>query len=286
MNRFHTPVLLDEGVAGLTVKLNEKYIDATVGDGGLAEQIDKRSGIVLGIDRDRDAIQRAGDRLKGRNVTLVHANFRDLETVAKARGFGTVAGIIFDLGVSSNQLDSPERGFSFRFPNAILDMRYDSSSGEPAGELINRLSEVELYEIFAEFGEEERARSIARAVVRARRLKPITIAGDLVEIVRSAVAGPIMLRRSLPRVFQSLRIAVNDELGALKSGLLGAERLLKPGGRLAVVSFHSLEDRTVKLFMRRPQWAMITKKPTRPGSNEIRANPRSRSAKLRVAQKI
>jgi 16S rRNA (cytosine1402-N4)-methyltransferase len=286
MSTYHTPVLLRETIEGLDVRTGEKYIDATVGDGGHTEEIAKRGGIVLGLDADESAIARAGTRLRDKKVVLVHANFRDLETVAEHEGFGEVRGILFDLGVSSDQLDNPQQGFSFRSPEALLDLRFDKSRGETAAALVNRLSSEELYEIFTEFGEEERARSIVRAVVLARKLAPIRTTGDLAGSVAAAIPNPIQMPRSLARIFQGLRIAVNDELDALHAGLVSSERLLMHGGRLAVISFHSLEDRIVKQCMRKLSWMTVNKKPVRPDDDEIRANPRSRSAKLRTAIKI
>ena len=286
MSNYHTPVLVAEVLTGLTVRAGEKYIDATVGDGGFTLEIVRNGGVVLGLDADKDALARAKERLGDRNAVFVHANFADIASVAKREGFDPVTGIVFDLGVSSYQLDTEDRGFSFRSPEAPLDLRYDAGRGEPASELVNRLSVDELYEIFTKFGEEERARSIARSVVRTRRLKPIQTTGDLADIVREAVSNASEHTKSLARVFQALRMAVNDEAGALVNGLSGAQRLLRSGGRLTVISFHSLEDRVVKKFMLGPEWIPITKKPMIPTTDEIRRNPRSRSAKLRIAQKI
>jgi len=265
---YHTPVLLTDAVELLAVQPGKKYIDGTVGGGGHAAEIIKRGGILLGVDIDRESIDFARQRL-GKNVTLVQGNFRDIERIAKENGFSEVDGVLLDLGVSSHQLDTPERGFSYRFGEAPLDLRLDQSKGETAAELIDRLNEDELYEILAKFGEVDRARELVGAIVRSR---PIKIAGELLQIVGT---------KDAPQVFQALRIAVNDELAALKDGLAGSEKLIKRGGRIVVISFHSLEDRMVKWFM--SDWKVITKKPIR-GDKEN--NPRARSAKLRAAEKL
>lgn len=253
----HIPVLRNQAVDGLRVSPGRRFIDATFGAGGHASEIVRRGGEVLGIDVDPDT------------PAPVHGNFRDIERIAKAHGFYEVDGILFDLGVSSHQLDSPERGFSFRF-DAPLDMRL-GKTGETAGDFLQHISESELYEILAKFGEIDRARQLAHAISRAR---PIRTTGDLLHGVG---------RHDAPQVFQALRIVVNDEIGALKAGLAGARMLLRPGGRLVVISFHSLEDRVVKQFMQSGGWNVITKKPIR-GAGE--ANPRARSAKLRIAEKL
>jgi 16S rRNA (cytosine1402-N4)-methyltransferase len=262
----HTPVLLEEAVGGLQVAPGKRFIDATYGGGGHASEIVRRGGEVLGIDVDPDTGPHA-----------VHGNFRNLEEIAKKEGFTDVDGILFDLGVSSHQLDTAGRGFSYRFGDAQLDLRFNQNEGETAAELLERVSEDELYEILATFGEEEHSRAIATAIIRARRVSPVLTTGDLLKIIN---------KKSASQVFQALRIVVNDELNALKKGLEGAKKLLKPGGRLVVISFHSLEDRIVKKFMKTDAWKLITKKPVVAGTEEIRANKRSRSAKLRIAEKV
>lgn len=261
----HTPVLVDEVLHGLDVREGKRYIDATFGFGGHSREIAKRGGVVLGIDVDPD-------------TEANHGNFRDIETIAKENGFDTVDGVLFDLGVSSNQLDTPERGFSFRYPDAPLDFRMDPSQGIPASEYIRRLSEEELYEILAKFGEEERAGPIAHAICRTRSVNSIKTTGDLARVIGGSM-------KTKARVFQAIRIAVNDELEALKEGLAGAVRLLTIGGRLAVVSYHSLEDRIVKREIERLGLRPINKRPMTPRANEIQENHRSRSAKLRIAVK-
>lgn len=273
MNGTHVPVLVTEVIEAFGVSPGKNYIDATVGLGGHTAEIVKRGGIVLGIDQDKEAIELVQERL--RNTTLVHGNFRDIEKIAHENGFGSVDGVLFDLGVSSLQLDTPQRGFSYRYTDAPLDLRMDQSKGETAAELINRASEKELYDIFSQFGEEQHSRSISEALYRAR---PVRTVGDLVRIVGTN-------KSVLSRIFQALRIAVNDELGSLKAGLEGAQRLLKPGGKLVVISFHSLEDRIVKRWMRSSGWDVVTKRPLVPGTEEVDTNRRSRSAKLRIAIK-
>jgi len=280
MNTFHTPVMLGEVIEGLDVREGKKYIDATVGGGGHAQEIIKRGGILLGIDQDREALEFV------KEGKLVWGNFRDIERIAKENDFDNVDGILFDLGVSSHQIDTPERGFSFRYPEAALDLRMDQEEGIPAGEYIKKLSEEELYEIFTKFGEEKLARAIAGAIVRSRRERPLTTVGDVVETVSLAVRDVRDRTSTLARVFQALRIAVNDELGALKVGLRGAGEVLGSGGRLAVLSYHSLEDRIVKREIMKLGFKPINKRPITPSENEIRENHRSRSAKLRVALKL
>ncbi len=265
--------MVDEVLSGLHVREGGRYIDATFGFGGHSGEIARRGGVILGIDVDPD-------------TAAVHGNFRDIERIAKENGFDNVDGILFDLGVSSHQLDTPERGFSFRYPEAPLDLQMNPGQGIPAWEYIKKLSEEELYEILATFGEEKLARAIAAAFVRARRVRPLTTVGDVAHVVAEAVRNPKETTATLARVFQALRIAVNDELGALKEGLAGAARLLTSGGRLAVLSYHSLEDRIVKREIERLGLRALNKRPVRPSNEEVRRNPRARSAKLRIMEKI
>ncbi|MBI5619717.1 16S rRNA (cytosine(1402)-N(4))-methyltransferase RsmH [Candidatus Gottesmanbacteria bacterium] len=290
MNTFHTPVMLSEVVEGLEVTPGKRYIDATVGGGGHGIEILNRGGKLLGIDADPDAIKYAIENAKcqmpnakwGEDVKIVQGNFRDIERIANENGFSKVDGVLFDLGVSSHQLDIPERGFSYRFADALLDLRMNQSEGESAATLLQRNSREELYEILATFGEEELARPIAHALVGARRVKPIETTGALTAVIDSVVPKA-QREKTLSRVFQAIRIAVNDELTALRVGLTGAANVLTPGGRLAVISFHSLEDRIVKGFFRERKMKNMTKKPIRPTENEIRTNKRAGSAKLRIA---
>lgn len=263
---YHEPVLVREVLDGLKVTAGKRYIDATYGGGGHTRAIERLDGHVLGIDADPEA-------------GAILGNFRDIERIAQREGFGRVDGILFDLGVSSHQLDTASRGFSYRFTAAPLDLRFNQGTGVTAAQLVNRWSEKELYEIIAKYGEEERARAISSAIVRARALKPIQTVRDLTDILGGQQAV-------LSRVFQALRITINDELAALKEGLSGAGHLLEPGGRVAVISFHSLEDRIVKRTLATVPWRPITKKPIVAGRQEVSFNKRSRSAKLRIAEKL
>lgn len=289
MSQNHIPVLPREVIEALSVEEGKRYIDATVGAGGHSAEIVKRGGMVLGIDQDTRALTLAKERLEKENQanhwTLAHGNFRDIGDIAKEHGFTGIDGILFDLGVSSMQLDAPDRGISYRFTDAPLDVRMDMSGGDTAAQLVNRCSESELYDIFSTYGEEQLARPIAHAFVSARAVNPITTVGDVVRIVESVVPGEIERHGVLSRVFQGMRIAVNDELGSLKEGLAQAGGLLAPGGKLVVISFHSLEDRIVKLYMKKGGWDVVTAHPIRPAEDETTANRRSRSAKLRIAIK-
>lgn len=293
MNVTHVPVLKQEVVDGLMVAPGGKYIDATTGAGGHGWEIIKRAGVLLGIDQDQSALDQAKktytDRKKTEEMkgtwTLVHGNFRDIDNIAIHEGFTNVDGILFDLGVSSMQLDTPERGFSYRFTDAPLDLRMDTSGGDTAAQLVNRVSSEVLYDIFSTYGEEQLARKLADAVYRARSVAQIQTVGDLMDIVQTIVPNEGARCGVLSRVFQGLRIAVNDELGSLQKGLEGAYRVLAPGGRLVVISFHSLEDRMVKQYMRQWGWVIVTRHPMRPTDSEIQENRRSRSAKMRIAIK-
>lgn len=283
MNTFHKPVMVQEVLDGLRIEVGKKFIDATVGGGGHGIEILKRGGKVLGIDQDIEAVEFAKEN---KDWKIVQGNFRDIEKIAKEHGFDRADGILFDLGVSSHQIDTPERGFSFRYRDALLDLRMDPGQGIPAREYIKKLSEEELYEILATFGEEKLARTIAGAIVRARRVRPLATIGDLVGVVDSLIREPGERMGTYARIFQALRIVVNDELGALKDGLRGVAAVLGSGGRLAVLSYHSLEDRIVKREIRRLGLRPINKRPMTPSTDEMRQNPRSRSAKLRIAKKL
>ena len=267
-------------------------IDATVGMGGHAEAILSASdaGVtLLGLDVDPEALARAGERLAsfGDRVRLVRSSFRDVERTAHAAGIDSARSILLDLGVSSWQLEQSGRGFSFQ-GDEPLDMRLDPSAGEPAAALVNRLPEAELARILFEYGEEPHARRIARAIVRRR---PLTRTGDLVAAVRAAVpraAWPHRLHVAT-RTFQALRMAVNDEPGALRQALAQAPALLAAGGRLGVISFHSGEDRIVKHTFRALEpagFAELEPSPRQPADDEVRDNPRARSAKLRVLERL
>ncbi len=305
MNALHQPVLVAEVVAGLRVRPGLDYIDCTVGAGGHSLSILTESGPtgrLLGIDADPEALAAAQAQLAtfGKRVALVHANFRHLRMIAQERGFVKVAGIILDLGVSSLQLDRGDRGFSFQREGA-LDMRFDPDQSQSAYDLVNSLSEQELADLIFRFGEERRSRRIARAIVRNR---PIRTAPQLASLIERSVGRQERIHPAT-RTFQALRMAVNDELNSLERALPQAVGLLAPGGRLAAIAFHSLEDRIVKTFFRQeardcicpPELPacqcnhtatlrIVTPKPIRPSPDEVSRNPRSRSARLRVAEKL
>ncbi len=295
MDDFHTPVLLKEIIENLKVKKNEEYIDATIGGGGHTVEILKRGGRVLGIDVDREAIEYVSRiwkidsgkwKIEEGNLILAKGNFRDIDKIAKLQGFEKVAGIIFDLGVSSHQLEKEERGFSFQNLGP-LDMRMDQDLSVRAIDLLKVLTRRQLYEIFTKFGEENQAFAISKRIDSARKIKPIETTKDLVGIIGNSKHKGI---HNATKVFQALRIAVNDELNNLKEALPKAVRLLKGNGRIEVISFHSLEDRIVKReflnFEEKKLGKIITKKPILPSEDEIKRNARSRSAKLRIFEYI
>lgn len=289
---FHTPVLLKEAVDALNVRPNGKYIDATVGGGGHAAEIIQRGGKVLGIDQDQDAIdyvRTKNEELITKNqLTLVRGNFADIAKIARARGFENADGILFDIGVSSYQIDRSGKGFSF-LRDEPLDMRMSKDSDLTAYEIVNKWSKDELYNIFSKFGEEKNSRAISRAIIRARRIKPIKTSREFAEIV-AQVAGSREKIHPATRVFQALRIVVNSEVDNLKIGVEGAFEILAPNGRLAVISFHSLEDRVIKLFFVRlaqdRRARLVNRKPIIASADEIRTNRRARSVKLRIIEKI
>lgn len=310
MREYHIPVLLKEVIEYLNVKPGEKYVDCTLGGGGHGREILEQGGILLGIDQDPEAIlhaQKKWDMGSGRlekevgngKLVLKHGNFAHLKEIATEAGFERVSGVLFDLGVSSHQLETDYRGFSFGSPRgeagrqAKLDMRMDPvTQTVMAADLVNAGSEEELANLFWRFGEERDSRRIARAIVENRKAgKQVRTTEDLVRIVLS-VSRKSSWDRTHPatRVFQALRIAVNDELAALEAALPQAVELLEPGGRLAVISFHSLEDRIVKNFMRdmgkMGKMREVTGKPITPGKEEVGANPRARSGKLRIGERV
>ncbi len=287
------------------------YVDGTLGGGGHAMQILEASspdGILIGSDRDEEALNAASEKLVSyaERVRFLRGNFADIAEMLAGIGISGIDGFLLDLGVSSFQLDKGERGFSFQ-KDAPLDMRMDDSSGESAASLVNTLSEQELAKIIREYGEERWAVRIASHIVKARMDKPVETTFHLVDIIKGAVPRAKWEERLHPatRTFQALRIAVNDELANLEKGLKGGIELLNSGGRIAVISFHSLEDRIVKSIFRDfatgctcpkgvpicvcgkiPQLKKITGKPVLPSGEEVHSNPRSRSAKLRVAEKL
>ncbi len=301
----HIPVLYQEVLRGLQIKPSGRYIDGTLGGGGHAVGILEKSspaGRLLGIDADSTAIAISAERLAeyGPRVTLVNANFAQLAEITSQYGFRPADGILLDLGLSSLQLAGGERGFSFQI-DGPLDMRFNPYQGEPASELVNGLSTPELADILHRYGEERRARRIAKAIVAAR---PIHTTCQLAEVVTRAVGRRGKIHPAT-RTFQALRIAVNDELSALSQALPQAVELLAPQGRLVVISYHSLEDRLVKQFYRRESQdcicppkvpvcrcghqatlEIVTKKPVTPSELELGANPRCRSAKLRIAARL
>jgi 16S rRNA (cytosine1402-N4)-methyltransferase len=301
----HVPVLYDQVLAWLQPRPGGWYVDATLGAGGHARGILLAShpdGRLLGLDADPDALLHASKVLEpfGDRVTLRVANFRQLGAVAGALDIREVDGILMDLGLSSRQLDEAERGFSFA-QDGPLDMRMDRSRRESAADLVNTLSEAELSDILWQYGEERHSRRIARAIVAAR---PLVTTGQLADLVARTVGRREKIHPAT-RTFQALRIAVNEELEALSEALPEARDLLRPGGRLAVIAFHSLEDRLVKAFYRQEARACIcppelpvcvcqhqatlrvlTSKPVRPSADETARNPRSRSARLRVAERL
>ena len=305
---MHVPVLLAEAVEALGVRADGKYVNGTAGGGGHAEVIARQlgdKGFLLALDRDLAAVSRARARLAGygARVGVEHGNFADMETIAYSQGLKQVDGVMLDLGMSSFQVDEPERGFSF-MADAALDMRMDRTQNLTAAELIRRLDEGALADVFWRYGEEPAARRIARAIVTARVQSPIVTTARLASVVERAVGGRRGKIHPATRVFQALRIAVNTELENLEKGLVAALRLLAPGGRLAVISFHSLEDRIVKQTLQAhagrwenlpaggrrwvgalPAVKLVTRRPVVPTLAEYEQNPRARSAKLRVAER-
>jgi 16S rRNA (cytosine1402-N4)-methyltransferase len=296
----HVPVLLSEVLDGLAPHSGGRYLDGTLGGGGHAAAVLAASapnGLLLGIDADPAALAAAGTRLAafGERATLAHGNFRDIGRLAHEHGFEQIDGLLLDLGVSSHQIDTPERGFSFA-ADAPLDMRLDPTGGETAADLVNNTPESELADLIFRYGEERGSRRVARFIAEARRKRPIETTIGLAELVTRALGGRHGKIHPATRTFQALRIAVNRELESLETALPQAVELRAPGGRMAIISFHSLEDRIVKLFFRAEsgyggseqpaRLQIITKKPIEASEQEARANPRSRSAKLRIAEKL
>jgi 16S rRNA (cytosine1402-N4)-methyltransferase len=308
---YHVSVLLEEAMAGLNLNPDGVYVDCTLGGAGHSSEILRRtapSGKLIGLDQDPIALKAARERLTefGDRVTTVQSNFTGLANVLQNLGIEQVDGVLYDLGVSSPQLDNPERGFSYMH-NAPLDMRMSPENPTTAKDLVNTLSEAELTKIIQDFGEERWAKRIAQFIVNERAQKEIITTYDLVETIKKAV--PAGARREGPhpakRTFQALRIAVNNELGILQDSFIDAVRCLKPGGRICVITFHSLEDRITKdLFKhlaagcicppslpvcncnKKKEVKIITRKPILPSKEELEQNPRARSAKLRIAEKL
>ena len=310
MEQKHVPVLLQECIEGLRIRQDGIYVDGTLGRGGHSQEIASRltTGRLIGIDRDETAIKEAGENLRmfGDKVTLVHGNFRDIGAILDGLHISHVDGMLFDLGVSSPQLDEAERGFSY-MNDAPLDMRMDRTDTLTAADVVNTWSAGELRKIFFEYGEERYAGRIADTILKSRGEKPIETTFELVDIIKRAMPAAALREKQHPakRCFQAIRIAVNDELRALGQLMDSAADRLNPGGRLVVISFHSLEDRVVKTAIQArergctcpPDFPVcvcgfvqtmknITKKPITAGEEELRVNPRARSAKLRIAEKI
>ena len=311
MTEFHhVSVLLWECIDGLNIKPDGIYVDGTLGGAGHSSQIVKRltTGRLIGIDRDQVALKAAGERLAPyqNNVTLVHSNFCEVKQVLQDLGIEGVDGILLDLGVSSPQLDDGARGFSY-MADAPLDMRMNRSDSLSAYQVVNQWSYEELRRILYDYGEERYAPKIAAAICNRREIKPIETTLELVDIIRSAMPAAALREKQHPakRSFQAIRIAVNDELGSVEKVMRDAIDCLNPGGRLAIITFHSLEDRIVKNGMqdaakgctcppnfpvcvcgKRPKVQIITRKPIVSGDEELENNPRARSAKLRVCEKL
>lgn len=311
MDQFHVPVMLEEVINILQPRPGQTFVDCTVGGGGHAKAIVERiipGGKLIGIDRDADALRTAAELLTEyrENVILEKSDFGNLEAVIKGFGFRTVDGVLFDLGVSSHQLELAERGFSFRY-NAPLDMRMDVTQPITARELVNSLSERHLAEMIHKYGDEKWAKRIARSIVERRTIRPIETTLELVDAILAAIPPGAKGGRIHPatRTFQALRIAVNREFESLQAGLKAGIGLLVSGGRLCVLSYHSGEDRIVKdMFARYAGRCtcppglpicscgaekiikILTKRPVTPSEDEVRKNPRARSAKLRAAEKL
>lgn len=304
-------MLLEQAVSGLLPRAGGRYLDGTFGGGGHARALLEASapdGVVLALDADAEAVARANALRRepgvGDRLIPVHGSFADLANVARERRMAPLDGVLLDLGVSSFQLDRPERGFAFRHEGP-LDMRFDAASGSPASNLVNALPERELADLIWRYGEEPGSRRIARAIVQERGRAPIETTTRLAEIVARAVGRRGRDTHPATRTFQALRIATNRELAALEEALAGAADVLAPGGRLVVIAFHSLEDRIVKRFIEResaaclcppevpvcvcghrPRLEKVTRRAIRPDAAEMAANPRARSAVLRIAERL
>ena len=311
MSEFHhVSVLLEECIQGLVIKPDGIYVDGTLGGAGHSSRIaaNLTTGRLIGIDRDNVALEAAAERLRPfeDRVTLVHANFCDMDQALQELGIDKVDGILLDLGVSSPQLDDGQRGFSY-MTDALLDMRMNGEDTRDARQIVNTWSYEELKRILYDYGEERFAPRIAAAICRRREQAPIETTLELVDVIKSAMPASALREKQHPakRSFQAIRIAVNDELGAVETVMKKAVPLLNPGGRLAVITFHSLEDRIVKNAMaeaakgctcppsfpvcvcgKKPQVRIVTRKPIVSGEEELERNPRARSAKLRICEKL
>ena len=308
----HKSVLLYEAIDSLNVKPDGIYVDGTLGGGGHALEVCRRLGEygrLIGIDQDADAIAAASERLRDYEdrVTIVRSNYEEIQSVLKDLGIEKADGIYLDLGVSSYQLDTPERGFTYREEDAPLDMRMDQRNTRTAADIVNTYSEFDLYRIIRDYGEDKFAKNIAKHIVRARETKRIETPGELTEIIKEAVPAKVRAVGGHPskKTFQAIRIELNQELEVLNNSIDTMIDLLNPGGRLAVITFHSLEDRIVKIRFRNNEnpctcppdfpvcvcgkvskGRVITRKPVVPSEEEINGNKRSKSSKLRVFERI
>lgn len=307
----HYSVLLEETIENLNIKPDGIYVDGTLGGGGHSYQVAKRlseHGRLIGIDQDADAIKAAGKRLEefGDKITIIRSNYANMKEELERIGIHKVDGIILDLGVSSFQLDTPERGFTYREENAPLDMRMDDRQTLTARDIVNDYSEQELYRIIRDYGEDKFAKNIAKHIVQARAKKPIETTGDLTEIIRAAIPMKVQVTGGHPakRTFQAIRIELNHELEVLQENLDTMIEMLNPGGRICIITFHSLEDRIVKVNFKKNEnpctcpsdfpvcvcgavskGNVVTRKPILPSEEELEANSRSKSAKLRVFER-
>lgn len=308
----HYSVLLNETIENLNIKPDGIYVDGTLGGGGHAYQVASRlseKGRLIGIDQDADAIAAAGERLKefGDKITIIRSNYANMKEELHRIGVEKVDGIVLDLGVSSFQLDTPERGFTYRDENAPLDMRMDDRQSLTAKDIVNGYSEMDLYRIIRNYGEDKFAKNIAKHIVQERAEKPIETTGELTEIIRASIPMKVQVTGGHPakRTFQAIRIELNKELEVLQNNLDDMIDLLNPGGRICIITFHSLEDRIVKTNFKRNEnpctcpsdfpvcvcgkkskGKVVTRKPILPSEEELEVNSRSKSAKLRVFERV
>ena len=308
----HYSVLLNETIENLNIKPDGIYVDGTLGGGGHAYEVSRRlgeKGRLIGIDQDADAIAAAGERLKefGDKITIIRSNYANMKEELHRIGVEKVDGIVLDLGVSSFQLDTPERGFTYRDENAPLDMRMDDRQSLTAKDIVNGYSEMDLYRIIRDYGEDKFAKNIAKHIVQERAKKPIETTGELTEIIRASIPMKVQVTGGHPakRTFQAIRIELNKELEVLQNNLDDMIDLLNPGGRICIITFHSLEDRIVKTNFKRNEnpctcpsdfpvcvcgkkskGKVVTRKPILPSEEELEVNSRSKSAKLRVFERV
>lgn len=308
----HYSVLLNETIENLNIKPDGIYVDGTLGGGGHAYQVASRlseKGRLIGIDQDADAIAAAGERLKefGDKITIIRSNYANMKEELHRIGVEKVDGIVLDLGVSSFQLDTPERGFTYHDENAPLDMRMDDRQSLTAKDIVNGYSEMDLYRIIRDYGEDKFAKNIAKHIVQERAKKPIETTGELTEIIRASIPMKVQVTGGHPakRTFQAIRIELNKELEVLQNNLDDMIDLLNPGGRICIITFHSLEDRIVKTNFKRNEnpctcpsdfpvcvcgkkskGKVVTRKPILPSEEELEVNSRSKSAKLRVFERV